>query len=1069
MTSNDSSRDVVPARELYRFPTTFSQRQLWYVQATAPENTAYNIPFAFGLRGSLDLAALQRALATVVARHDALRTHFEVHGEAVRQVVDMQLEVPLERIDLSALAPAEREAARQAEEQRLARHVFDLAQPPLLVLRLLALGEAEHVLLVCVHHIVMDHLSVLQFGRELEGLYADYRAGRRPAEPAEGLHYPDYAVWQEEALDEAAITARQSIWTEALAGFPHQLELPTDHPRPPLQSFEGGEAQIAFSEAASRALRSFAQREQQTLFTVVLAALSLLLRGYTGQDRLVLGCPFANRGAEELEQVMGLFMNLLPVAVAVEPQQGFAELVRGVRRQMMRAQGAQDTPFEKIVQALGVQRDPSRNPLVQAWFTFQDAPMALALDGLEVDSRPLPNGGAKLDLSFWFWDDGARIRGLIEYDRALFERETVERLGQRLEALLLRAVEAPQAPVSGLSLVAPEEQAALESACRAGAPVQDWRSPHGPFYARLAQGDWPALEAADGEWSAARLAARADAIAEALQAAGVRPGDVIGVCMERRGDLLGSVLGVLRVGAAYLPLDPELPSERIAYMLEDSGAGLSLVDAASAARVQGRRLDVAALPAAPTASFVPVPENPAALAYLIYTSGSTGRPKGVRLPCAAVGNFLASMAERPGLAADQRLLALTTYAFDIAVLELFLPLAVGGTVVLGERSLLESPEALASALVDQRIDLLQATPSTWRLLRAHDWPGLTRLMALTGGEALSPELAAWLQPRVAALWNMYGPTETTVWSSLQQITAADTALCPIGLPLARTGLHVVDACGNPLPAGLPGELWITGAGLAEGYHQRPELDADRFVELAATGERAYRTGDIALRMADGRLRHLGRRDHQVKIRGYRIELGEIETVLAALPGVAAAAVGDWRLSDADHRLLAWVVPAEGAPLEAVALRAGLSERLPAYMLPQHFLMLEALPLLPNGKLDRKALPWPSQQAAEPRASAPAPGLGHEQQLVLALARELLGSEGVAIEDNFFEAGGHSLLALSLAARLEKASGVRLSLLVIAHSSLSAVAELVAAGGEAEPAREAGGGLRARMSRWLRGR
>lgn len=1070
MTIADSSLAASTSeRELYRFPSTFSQRQLWYVQATAPDNTAYNIPFAFGLRGPLDVSALERALATLVARHDALRTHFEVHAEAVRQVVDMQLQVPLERIDLSALAHAEREAARAAEEQRLARHVFDLARPPLLVLRLLKLDAAEHVLLVCVHHIVMDHLSVLQFGRELEGLYADYRAGRSPAEPAEGLHYPDYAVWQEEALDEAAIAARLPVWTESLAGFPHQLELPTDHPRPPLQSFEGGEAQVAFGEEASRALRAFAQREQQTLFTVVLAGLALLLRGYTGQDRLVLGCPFANRGAEELEQVMGLFMNLLPVAVAVEPGQGFGELVRGVRRQMMRAQGAQDTPFEKIVQALGVQRDPSRNPLVQAWFTFQDAPMALALDGLEVDSRPLPNGGAKLDLSFWFWDDGARIRGLIEYDRALFERDTVERLGQRLEALLLRAVESPQAPVSGLSLVAPQEQAALRAASEAGAPAQDWRSPHGPFYARLAQGDWPALEAADGAWSAARLAARADAIAEALQAAGVQPGEVVGVCLQRRADLLASLLGVLRAGAAYLPLDPELPAERIAYMLEDSGAGLSLVDTASAERVQGRSLDVADVPAAASPGFVPAAENPAALAYLIYTSGSTGRPKGVRLPCAAVGNFLASMAEQPGLAAGQRLLALTTYAFDIAVLELFLPLAVGGTVVLGERSLLEAPEALASALSAQRIDLLQATPSTWRLLRAHDWPGQPKLKALVGGEALSPELAAWLQPRVASLWNMYGPTETTVWSSLQEITAADTALCPIGRPVARTGLHVVDAFGNPLPCGLPGELWITGAGLAEGYHRRPELDAERFVTLAGSGERAYRSGDIAQRMADGRLRHLGRRDHQVKIRGYRIELGEIETVLSALPGVATAAVADWRLGDADHRLVAWVVPAEGARLEAAALRTGLSERLPAYMLPQHFLMLEALPLLPNGKLDRKGLPWPNQQATEAPEPAAARELSREQQQVLALARELLATDAVQIEDNFFEAGGHSLLALSLAARLEKASGVRLSLLTIAHSSLSAVAELVAAGGEPEPEREAGGGLRARMARWLRGR
>ncbi|MFY8134312.1 MAG: condensation domain-containing protein, partial [Aquimonas sp.] len=337
------------APELYRFPTTFSQRQLWYVQATAPQTTAYNIPFAFTVRGALDVSALERAVAELVARHDALRTVFEVHGEEVRQVVDMGLTLSIEHIDLSAIASEARAQALAEQRARIACHVFDLARPPLLVLRLLTLGESEHVLLLCVHHIVMDHLSVLAFGQELSALYADYRQGRTPAPPAEGLQYPDYAVWQAEALDTAAIESRLPHWIESLAGFPHQLELPTDHPRPPLQSFEGEELRVAFSPELSRALRVFAQAEQQTLFTVVLAGLGVLLRGYTGQDRVIVGCPFANRGAEELESVMGLFMNLLPVGLAIDPQQGFSALVRDARRQMMKAQGVQDTPFEKIV------------------------------------------------------------------------------------------------------------------------------------------------------------------------------------------------------------------------------------------------------------------------------------------------------------------------------------------------------------------------------------------------------------------------------------------------------------------------------------------------------------------------------------------------------------------------------------------------------------------------------------------------------------------------------------------------------------------------------------------------
>lgn len=1049
--------------ELYRFPTTFSQRQLWYVQATAPQTTAYNIPFAFTLRGALDTSALEQALAELVARHDALRTHFEVHTEAVQQVIDMALRVPLELIDLSALDEDAQAQMQALHTRAVAEHMFDLSRPPLLVLRLLKLGSDRHVLLICVHHIVMDHLSVLQFGRELEALYADFRAGRRPAVQADGLQYPDYAVWQGEALDAAAIEAKLPYWVESLAGCPHQLELPTDFARPPLQSFRGGEVQVAFSADISRGLRAYAQREQQTLFTVMLGGLGVLLRGYTGQDRLIIGCPFANRGAEELESVMGLFMNLLPVGLEVDPQQPFVELVRAARRQMMKAQGVQDTPFEKIVQAVGVQRDPARNPLVQAWFTFQDAPMALELAGLKVDSRPLPNGGAKLDLSFWFWDDGERIRGLIEFDADLFEPATVERLGRRLEAVMAQVVADPAVQTGALSLIAPDEVDALAAASYAGAPTREWSSPHGAFFERAAaEPQRIALRAIDGEYSAGQLAARADAIAAALQQAGVGVGDIVGICLQRSADLVAALLGVLRAGAAYLPLDPDLPAERITYMRDDAGVRHVLVDAEAAARFDRDAtvlIDVATLPSTAPSDFNPAPESPTALAYVIYTSGSTGRPKGVRLSQGAVGNFLASMADSPGLQRDDRVLALTTYAFDIAVLEIFLPLALGATLVLGQRSLLEATDALAAFIDAEQISVLQATPSTWRLLRAHDWAARPSLKALTGGEALGPDLAAWLLPRVGELWNMYGPTETTVWSSLQRIIASNVELCPIGHPVARTGLHVVDAQLQRLPSGIAGELLITGAGVAEGYHQRPELTAEKFIVLPDTGERAYRTGDLVLRLADGSLRHLGRRDQQIKIRGYRIELGEIESVLAAQPGITAAAAGVWRISDADHRLVAWYVAEPSAAPTLAELRAGLSLQLPGYMLPQHLLALPALPLLPNGKLNRAALPWPQLQAAAEVAAA-ALELGDEERLVLQTARELLGTELVELDDNFFEAGGHSLLALSLSTRLQKASGVKLSLLAIAHATLRAVAAQIANGGAtiAEP-RQAGLGAK----------
>ena len=501
--------------------------------------------------------------------------------------------------------------------------------------------------------------------------------------------------------------------------------------------------------------------------------------------------------------------------------------------------------------------------------------------------------------------------------------------------------------------------------------------------------------------------------------------------------------GAVIAGAAWLPLDPDLPVERLRYMREDSGARLVLVDADSASLFDAAEsLSVETLPRAPGAGFAPAPEAPDSLAYVIYTSGSTGRPKGVRIPRRAVGNFLASMTEAPGFAPGQRLLALTTYAFDISVLELLLPLAAGGCVVLGERALLETPGRLAAALREQRIDVFQATPSTWRLLRAEDWAGQADLVALTGGEALTPELAQWLCPRVGALWNLYGPTETTVWSSLQRIESTAPGRCPIGRPLARTGLHVVDAQLQRLPCGLPGELLITGAGLAEGYHVRPELTAEKFVTLPETGERAYRTGDVALRLPTGELLHLGRRDHQVKLRGYRIELGEIEAALCAHPQVESAVVAVHGSED-DQRLLAWVVGKTPMPT-AAELRAHLASRLPAYMLPQHVLHLAALPLLPNGKLDRARLPLPSahSSAAESPQAAEAVAVSATASTVLALARELLGSSEVQLGDNFFDAGGHSLLALTLATRIEKQLGVKLSLLAIAHGSLGALASQI---------------------------
>jgi amino acid adenylation domain-containing protein len=1035
--------------ERFVFPSTYSQRQLWYLQAAAPDGTAYNIPLAFELRGELDGAALSAALRALAARHDILRTCFRQREDRIEQVVDSAVTIELEVLGLDALDAHERKAALAAEKQRIARHAFDLSTPPLVIARLLVLAPRHHVLLLCLHHILVDHLSVLQFGRELEVLYSALRRSQDPGLPEPELQYPDYAVWQQEALETEGLKQRTDAFVQQLNDYPKVLDLVTDRPRPAQQSFKGAEYRLRFDAELSAGLRSYAQQRQQTLFTVMLTGLGLLLRGLCGHDRLIVGCPFANRSAEELEQVMGLFMNLLPVGIEVDGERSFDELVAQTRRQVMRVQGLQDTPFEKLVQVLGVHRDPARNPLVQTWFTFQDAPMALKLDGLEVDSEALPNGGSKLDLSWWFWDDGRCLQGLIEYDSALFETATMQRFGQRLQALLRQAIAQPQAPVGEFSLIAPEERTALEAASQGGQPARDWRSPHAEFFARAQRHPKRiALRVSDGDFEAGTLAARADAIAAALLARGIGRGDVVAVCCPRDSRLVASLLGVLRAGVAYLPIDPDLPDERIAYMIEDAGARIAVAAPEQTVHFTTAKLavlDPSALPPAP-ADFAPAPEDPFALAYLIYTSGSTGRPKGVRVPCGAVGNFLASMVESPGIGEDDRLLALTTCAFDIAVLEIFGALCSGALLVLGDRHLLENPVDLIHRIESEAISVLQATPATWRLLRAAGWEGSPRLRALCGGEPMTPGLAAWLRPRVRELWNLYGPTETTVWSSLQRISEEEVTSCPIGRPVARTGLHVVDAQRRILPSGVLGELAITGAGLAEGYHRREALTAERFVELPETGERAYLTGDRVLRESCGRLRHLGRADHQLKIRGFRIEPGEIEACLCAQAGISAAVVGEWRIDENDQRLVAWVALESGFELDTPALRRELARSLPGYMLPQHVVALSALPRLPNGKLDRAALPWPSEAVVSGGAETPARAGEPEadadpiHQQVLQIARELLGSPAVELSDNFFDAGGHSMLALQFAARLEQACGRRLPLLSIAQGSLRLLAD-----------------------------
>lgn len=1054
--------------DLFQFPASFGQEQLWYLHELAPDSSAYNIAFAFELRGELELDGLERAIAALIQRHDALRTGFGIVDEELRQFVRATVPFRLETVDLS-VRPAEERVSRLDDlKAACAGHRFDLSRAPLLFVQLVRVDTYSHVLLLCIHHIIVDQISVLQVGAELGQLYAAYKAGAKVADDEDRLQFPDYVVWQREQMADDVIARKLEYWQALLGGKHQTLDLITDRPRPSVQSFKGAELSVCLPQELSSELRAHAQREKQSLFTVMLAALVVLLHKYSGHRDVIIGCPMANRPMEELHDVVGLFMNVLPIPVEVDPLQGFDELTRQVRRQVVKAQEHQDTPFEKIVQAGRVSRSTSQNPLVQVGFTFQQAPLQLELQGVDVVSESLHNRGSKFDVNMWYWDGGASVRGLVEYSTDLFDEETISRFSDHLAQVVREVIANPRVRVADISLLTAGDHESTLLRRTETSRSNALPSMHGGFFERAAeQPSRVAVVTADGGRTAGELAARADAIGLALQRSGVSPGDVVGVCLERGWDLLAALLGVLRCGAAYLPLDPSLPAERIAYMLEDSGVGTVIAAAATRGALADAGIAIVMADAVPADTFgVFLPHEPGRgdLAYLMYTSGSTGKPKGVRISHDAVGNFLSAMRERPGIRDDDVLLALTTYAFDISVLELFLPLAFGAKVWIADRRVAEDGMALQSLIDQGGITVLQATPSTWRLLRATGWEGRPGLKALVGGEALSPELARWLVPRVGELWNMYGPTETTVWSSCARIDSSNADVCPIGQPIWNTTIHIVDDNLRLLPAGVAGELVIAGQGLSLGYHNREELTGQRFLRLPETGEVVYRTGDNAVRRRNGQLQHLGRNDDQVKIRGFRIELGEIEAVLARLPEMDAVTVRVWRVSDSDHRLVAYYCTRSGGELPVAALREHARGFLPEYMLPQHFVHLDAIPLLPNGKINRNALPTPVR-ASEAGPVAPDGELTPQERLLLEVCRELIGSESIGLDDNFFDVGGHSLLVVAMTSRIEKQTGTRLSILKVATSSLRSLAKEL--GPTVEPRFTRDTGLGTQLKRWVR--
>lgn len=1033
----------LPRARAGEVPLSFAQERFWFLQSLDPESTAYSITAVRRTREAVDEVILRAALRALVERHEILRTNFpEVDGAPIQTVHD-RIEPELAVLDIGPVRPAETGAAVDALIQEQAKRGFDLARDPLLRLALIRTGGAEQAIVLTVHHIICDAWSIGILFAELAALYSDRFYGR--SSPAKSsLQYRDYAAWERSRQRSGDWSGQLDYWKEKLRDAPRLLDLPLDHPRPAAAKYQGRLQRFQLDARSSEALMALGRKEGATPFMVLLTVFKALLFRYTQQTDIVVGTPVTTRTHVELENLIGCLINTHVLRTEFGPDVTTRELLARVRTTVIESLANADVPFETLVSELVTERDLSRSPLFQAAFILQNTPMAADYD--------IVCGGTTFDITLYMWEANGAIGGSVEYNAQLFEPETMAGFGGCFETLAEAMAAQPDLAIYRLPVIAPEQENAW------------FVGQQGPRreLADLTTCEWIERQAAASPDKVAavcgqeqltfrELSLRSNRLARRLQSLGVGRESLVALCLDRSTDLVVAPLAVWKAGGAYVPLDPEYPTPRLAFMLEDSRASVLVTESRLLDRLpsQGPHIlcldreralieDQSAEPLPPAATG----EN---LAYVIYTSGSTGKPKGVEIRHRSLANLLASMQEQPGIAASDRLLAVTTLSFDIAGLELYLPLIAGAEVVIAPRAAAFDGSALAAILNNSGITIMQATPVTWRLLLDAGWHGIPGLKILCGGEALPQELAEQLLATGAALWNMYGPTETTIWSTLEQVRPGTQV--SIGRPIANTQLYILDEYGEPVPPGVAGELYIGGDGLARGYLGRPELTAGRFVESTHYRARLYRTGDMVRRLADGRVAYMGRADHQVKLRGFRIELGEIEAAIERRDDIAQAVVVVREDEPGDRRLVAYVRTAERRMPEARTLRRDLRTHLPEYMIPAAFVQVEAFPLTPNHKVDRKALlgtDYQPQRRAE--AAGHHNGHAHAEEPSLAMARnrfeppsnhiefvmaeiwrDVLGVDEVSVLDNFFELGGHSLSAARLIARVRSALGMELPL------------------------------------------
>ncbi|MEL6748819.1 MAG: amino acid adenylation domain-containing protein, partial [Pseudomonadota bacterium] len=1025
---------------------SYAQQRLWFLARLTGPSAIYSMPDVYRIQGQLDHAALRQAFCHLVERHQSLRLCFPaVAGEATVRI--------LPSYDPLVIITNPPESMDHWLQQQ-AQIPFDLAAGPLFRLQLLVLSAEEYLLCSNLHHIISDGWSASVLQRDWMQLYQAYSEQQTPMLAPLPVQYTDYAAWQQHEM--APILADQlAYWRARLQGAPHILELPIDHPRPARASYRGRWHSNQLSTELTTRVKFLSQTQGATLFMTLLTVFNTLLHRYTGQADLLVGTPVANRGLHETEDLIGLFMNTLVLRSTWQADQpvAFRDQLAQTRQTALEAYAHQDTPFEQIVEALNPERSLSHNPLYQVMLVLQNTPSGpTELPGLELTPEQPERQVAKLDLTVYVTEQAGQLTLNWEYATDLFTSDRIARMADHFTRLLAAVVDDPAIDLSRIPLLTKAETKQLQDWNATTADYPRHASLVTLFEAQVARTpDQPAVCDTHQTLSYAQLNVRANQIAHHLLSqaddAGqplVRPGQLVGLCLTRSCNLLAGLLGILKAGAAYVPLDSDYPAARLSYLLTDSQTRLILTETPLQDTVTAwdTSCTIVNLDQVSEVSG----DNPALpyqsgdLAYVLYTSGSTGQPKGVMIAHQSLVNFLCDMQQRTGIQAGDRLLAVTTLAFDIAGLELYLPLLSGATVQLASRDAARDGKQLQTLLQSRAIRFMQATPATWKLLLESGWQPSETLTLLCGGEALEPELGHRLAAHKSRVLNLYGPTETTIWSSAHSITQETTRPELIGQPIANTRIFILDAQHNLMPSGVPGELCIAGDGLAAGYLNRPDLTAEKFVQLELSGqtERVYKTGDLARWLPDGNLEYLGRTDHQVKLRGFRIELGEIETALTQHASVKDAVVVI-ATPATEPVLAAYVIPA-ASEVDVTALREQIATQLPGYMVPGLITSLAEFPLTPNGKLDRQALPAPDLNQL-----ATAGELHSETEHLLAgIWSELLQTDISSPQADFFMLGGHSLLATRLANRVQHRLGIELPLhILFEHPQLGPLAAWLA--------------------------